>query len=91
MDCLRYTLKNFHAILAIIVLALCRLTTNAAGITYGCSNPSGYIESCTLQELFDGGYFEIEGLQFSNCQFVSSSYTTPTEPHQSSMIIEIFD
>lgn len=65
---------------------------NAEVTAYGCSNPSGYErESCTLEELLDGGYFEVEGLRFSNWQFVTSSYSTPAAPDPSRMNIEIFD
>jgi hypothetical protein len=56
--------------------------------TYGCANTN---ISCTLQELFDGGYFEVDYLRLHNWTFVSSTYTTPTAPDPSLMDVEIYD
>ena len=60
---------------------------NASVTTYGCAEA----DTCTLQELFDGGYFEVDGLRFSNWLFASSSYTTPDVPDPSLMDVEIYD
>lgn len=64
---------------------------NADVITYGCADSGSWAPSCTLQELYDGAYFEVDGLRFDDWSFVSSAYTTPTAPDPSSMEILIFD
>jgi hypothetical protein len=66
-------------------------STNADVITYGCADSGSWAPLCTLQELYDGAYFEVDGLRFDDWSFVSSSYTTPTAPDPSSMEILIFD
>ena len=63
-------------------------SANASVTTYGCVEA----DTCTLQELFDDGYFEVDGLKFSNWELVSSTYTTPPgEPDPSLMDVEIYD
>lgn len=81
-------IRYCNSLLIVIALSLYSHMANASVITYGCVHTNS---SCTLQELFDGGSFEVEGLSFTNWTLVSSSYDTLEAPDPSLMELFIRD